>query len=112
MTFMLEIRRRGRHVAGSILGVLLFSYFLFHAIQGDRGLFAWVQINQQIRHASADLDRSINIRETWEKRIGLMRSANLDPGMLDERVRIVTGLGRRDELIIFHSATGSTGTKR
>lgn len=100
MSFMLEIRRRGRHVAGSILGALLFAYFMFHAIQGDRGLFAWVQMKQQIGYASADLAASETQRQTWERRIVLLRDDRLDRDMLDERVRMVTGLGSKNELVI------------
>jgi cell division protein FtsB len=101
MSFMLEIRRRGRHVAGSILGALLFAYFMFHAIQGDRGFFAWIQVKQQIGYASADLTRSDSERLTWERRIALLRTDQLDRDMLDERVRTVTGLGRKNEIVIF-----------
>ena len=98
---MLEIRRRGRQVAGSILGALLFTYFMFHAIQGDRGFFAWVQMKQQIGYASSDLAASEAKRQSWEKRIALLRDHQLDRDMLDERVRRVTGLGSRNEIIIF-----------
>ncbi len=101
MSFMLEIRRRGRHVAGSILGALLFAYFMFHAVQGDRGLFAWAQMKQQIGYASADLAASEAKRLTWERRIALLRDDRLDRDMLDERVRRVTGLGGRNEIVIF-----------
>jgi cell division protein FtsB len=101
MSFMLEIRRRGRQVAGSILGALLFIYFMFHAIQGDRGLFAWVQMKQQIAHASAELSNSQAKRLAWERRIALLRNDGLDRDMLDERVRSVTGLGSRNEIVIF-----------
>ena len=98
---MLEIRRRGRHVAGSILGALLFAYFMFHAIQGDRGFFAWVQMKQQIGYASSHFAASEAKRLTWERRIALLRSEHLDRDMLDERVRRVTGLGKPHEIIIF-----------
>lgn len=101
MSFILEIRRRGRHVAGAILGALLFAYFTFHAVQGDRGLLAWVQLKQQIIHATADFDASAAGRGLWEKRIALLRTDRLDRDMLDERARMVTGLGRKDEIVIF-----------
>jgi len=104
MSFMLEIRRRGRHVAGSILGALLFAYFIFHAIQGDRGFFAWVQMKQQISYASAYLASSETRRSTWERRIVLLRTNQLDRDMLDERVRRVTGLGGKNEIVIFDAA--------
>ena len=98
---MLEIRRRGRQVAGSILGVLLFAYFMFHAIQGDRGFFAWIQMKQQIGYASSDMAASGAKRQTWERRIALLRDDQLDRDMLDEQVRRVTGLGDRNEIVIF-----------
>lgn len=101
MSFILEIRRRGRHVAGAILGALLFAYFTFHAVQGDRGLLAWVQLKQQITHATADLNSSAAERGIWEKRIVLLGANRLDPDMLDERARLITGLGRKDEIIIY-----------
>ncbi|MBT3532388.1 MAG: septum formation initiator family protein [Rhodospirillaceae bacterium] len=108
MSFILEIRRRGRHVAGAILGALLFAYFTAHAVQGDRGLLAWVQLKQQISHATADLDATSTERDLWERRISLLHSDRLDPDMLDERVRVVTGLGRKDEIVIFHMAAYRT----
>ena len=55
MSVVLEIRRRGRQIAGSILGALIFLYFVLHAIQGDRGLLAWLQIRQQISIANSEL---------------------------------------------------------
>lgn len=100
---ILEIRRRGRHVAGSILGALLFAYFLFHAVQGDRGLLAWVQVRQQIVEAEAQLAGMEAARGQWDGRVSLLRSSGLDRDMLDERARLVTGLAREDELVILNA---------
>jgi cell division protein FtsB len=101
MSVILEIRRRGRHVVGSIFGALLFAYFLFHAVQGDRGILAWMQLRQQIVEAEAQLARSDAERARWDGRVALLRSAGLDRDMLDERARAVTGLTRADELVIL-----------
>jgi len=105
MSIALEIRRRGRHVAGSILGALLFAYFLLHAIQGDRGLLAWVQLRQQVTVAEAGLAVSEATRKAWEDRIGLIGKGQIDPDMLDERARIVTGFARSDEIVIPYPQT-------
>jgi len=102
MSVVLEIRRRGRQVAGSIFGLLLFSYFVLHAIEGDRGLLAWLQIRQQIVLAEAEQAAAAAERAGWEHRISLMQSEHLDADLLDERARLLTGLGREDELIIFN----------
>ncbi|MFT5438409.1 MAG: cell division protein FtsB [Alphaproteobacteria bacterium] len=100
MSVVLEIRRRGRHVAGSIFGALLFAYFILHAIQGDRGLLAWVQLRQQIAVAESGLEISEANRNSWENRAALLARGRIDPDMLDERARIVTGFGRADEIVI------------
>ncbi len=100
MSVVLEIRRRGRHVAGSILGALLFAYFILHAVQGDRGLLAWVQLRQQIAVAEASLGASAATRSAWENRTGLLAGEKIDPDMLDERARVVTGFARLDEIVI------------
>ena len=100
MSVVLEIRRRGRHVAGSILGALLFAYFILHAVQGDRGLLAWVQIRQQISVAEASLNASKTVRNSWENRTALLARGHIDPDMLDERARIVTGFAQSVEIVI------------
>jgi cell division protein FtsB len=101
MSVILEIRRRGRHVAGSILGALVFAYFLFHAVQGDRGVLAWMQVQQQIAEVETQLSGIRAERDWWERRTALLRSDGLDPDLLEERVRVVTGLARNDEFIII-----------
>jgi cell division protein FtsB len=100
MSVVLEIRRRGRHVAGSILGALLFAYFILHAVQGDRGLLAWVQLRQQVAVAEASLAASSATRSAWENRTALLGGEKIDPDMLEERARAVTGFARQDEIVI------------
>ncbi len=101
MSVVFEIRRRGRQIAGPIFGLLLFCYFVLHAIQGDRGLLAWLQIRQQIVLAQAKQAAATAERAGWEHRIGLMRSEHLDADLLDERARLMIGFGREDELIVY-----------
>ena len=101
MSVILEIRRRGRHIAGSILGALLFLYFLMHAVQGDRGLLAWLQIRQQIASADIEYKLSKSQRNQWEHRIGLLRRDGMNSDMLDERGRIVTGFVNKNDLLII-----------
>lgn len=106
MSVIMEIRRRGRHVAGSILGALVFAYFLFHAVQGDRGILAWMQVQQQIAETETQLSGIRAERDWWERRTALLRSEGLDPDLLEERVRAVTGLVRDDEIIVIDAAPG------
>ena len=52
MVVLHEMRRRGRFLVGPLLGLALTSYFVYHTIEGDRGLRAWRDINQQLRGIS------------------------------------------------------------
>ena len=36
MILLSEVRKRARHIAGPVLGACVFSYFAYHAVQGDR----------------------------------------------------------------------------
>ncbi|NKB21939.1 MAG: septum formation initiator family protein [Alphaproteobacteria bacterium] len=108
MSVVLEIRRRGRHIAGSILGALIFAYFVMHAVQGDRGLLAWLQIRQQIASADIDYSASKLQRAGWERRVVLLRSDAMNRDMLDERVRVVTGFLKNDEILVFSEDSNPT----
>ena len=100
MSVIVEIRRRGRHIAGSILGALVFLYFVMHAVQGDRGLLAWLKIRQQIVVAEAEYKVSETQRKYWEHRIKLLSSDAINRDMLDERARAITGFIKQDEFLV------------
>ena len=101
MSVIVEIRRRGRHIAGSILGALVFLYFVMHAVQGDRGLLAWLKIRQQIVIAEAEYQVSETQRKYWVHRIKLLGGDAINRDMLDERARAITGFIKSDEFVVF-----------
>jgi cell division protein FtsB len=99
-----EFRRRARHTIGPTLAAVVFGYFLLHAFQGDRGLFAWLELRQQVAEAEQRLTVLDAERQRWEDRITLLRAASLDRDLLDERARIVAGLAAADDIVVL---TGS-----
>lgn len=90
-------------LGGALYFVLAFTlggYFTFAAIQGDYGVFRRVQIN-----AEAEALRAEKATLTAElARIGnlthRLSDGYLDLDLLDERVRVVLGYVRADELVI------------
>ncbi|WP_025898979.1 FtsB family cell division protein [Sneathiella glossodoripedis] len=101
MNLNYEIRKRLKAGMGPILGLLLVCYFSYHLIEGDRGLFAYLKLQQEISQEQAKL-RLIEIeREKLEKRVNLLNPENLDLDMLEERAREVLGLAHPDELVIY-----------
>ena len=69
------------------LAALLIGYFGVNAYSGNRGLKAKEEIDQQIATLTTELDRLQSEDVQWQRRIGLLRSGDTDPDMLDERAR-------------------------
>ena len=82
------------------IGVCVVAYFLYYAVQGDRGLIALKQFQGEIATAEAVLEQVRAERERLDRRAQLMRSDHLDPDMLDERARSMLNLTTRDEIVI------------
>ncbi len=101
MSLILELRRRGRQVIGPTFGALMVGYFLFHAVQGDRGILAWAALKQEVAEAGQTLEALAAARGEMETRVGLLRSDSLDRDLLDERARIVSGLVHSSEIVIY-----------
>lgn len=100
MAIVKGIRSYMRQAVGPTLAVSIFAYFAYHAIEGDRGLLAWMQLTQDVAASQAELDKVTQVREKLDHETSLMRSNAIDPDMLDEKARAVLGLVRKDEVII------------
>jgi cell division protein FtsB len=100
MALSKELRKHVRQVIGPALAVTLFAYFAYHAVEGDRGLLAWVKLSQEVDATQAQLTKITGIRERLEHETSLLRSQALDPDMLDERARAQLGVVRSDEMIL------------
>src|SRR5215470_11533378 len=106
MTIARELGRHARQAVVPVLGISLLTYFAYHAIQGERGLFAWMQLNQQLKQTRALADAVATQRSELENRVRRLSNASLDPDLLEERVRSMLNLGREDEVVILrHPAT-------
>ncbi|MDH3239380.1 MAG: septum formation initiator family protein [Alphaproteobacteria bacterium] len=104
MNLVGEIRRRARHIVGPVLGITLFAYFAYHAVQGDRGLIAWWQLSQQVETAQARYDATLEKRQAFAHRVGLLRPDALDRDLVEERARLVLGMTHPDDVVILRPA--------
>ena len=93
-------------MAGPLMVAVLLAYFGFHAIQGDRGILTWLQLDHQIRRAALALEKSRAEETVLERRVVLLRRDNLDLDMLDERARAVLNLAAHGEIVIFTDKPG------
>ncbi|MGY9005013.1 MAG: FtsB family cell division protein [Alphaproteobacteria bacterium] len=101
MTFLGEIKTRARHIVGPVLAATLFAYFSYHAVQGDRGLIAWLNLVQQVQDSQLEFDTLSAKRQILLRRVRLLQSNTLDRDLLDERTRAILGLAHPDDIIIL-----------
>jgi len=93
----LDFRRGLRTLAPQIFGAAICAYFLYHAVQGDRGLIAWLQLSRELAESQTLLADLSAERATLEHRVSLLRAESLDPDMLEEQSRTMLNFAEPDD---------------
>jgi len=99
-----EMRRRARFLVGPLVGAALTSYFVYHTIEGDRGLQAWHEIAQQLRAAREVLATTEAERDALLHKVSGLEPAHVDPDLLDQQIRSNLDLVAPNEIVIMRSA--------
>jgi cell division protein FtsB len=90
-----------RRFVGPLVLVALVFYFTFHALNGDRGIFAMLKEQRKLEVLQQQLADVSAQRQVLERRVRLLSSASLDPDMLDEQARRELGYTAPGEAIIL-----------
>jgi len=98
-----ELRRRAKHVVGPLFGIVVVSYFAYHTVHGDRGVYAYLQMRDRVAVAEQRLHTLQAEKHHWESRVKLLYPESLDRDMLDEQVRIMLGYARADDLVVLNT---------
>ena len=98
---MPRITKRLRRTILSIIGACIVASFLYHMIEGDRGWFAMLRLQQQVRDAQASLSQVQKDRQELEHRTQLMRPNSLDPDLLDEKSRELLNYSKPNEIVVL-----------
>ena len=101
MALLGEIKKRLRYAVGPVLGIGIFGYFAYHAIEGERGLFAYLRLQDRIAEVEQARQEVAAVRAEMERRVALLRPDHTDPDMLDERSRLMLNLAQPDEVVVF-----------
>ncbi|MBI1272797.1 MAG: septum formation initiator family protein [Alphaproteobacteria bacterium] len=92
-----------RTLVGSVIGACIVGYFVYHAVQGDRGMIAMLQLQNQVREAQQFLSQVRKDRVELERRVQLMQPDGVDPDMLDEQSRAKLNYAKPNEIIILEA---------
>ena len=101
MALFHEVRDRVRLIAPPVLIFCLVAYFAYHAVQGERGLLAWLSAKHELAAARATQTALMATRNDLQRRVDLLAQDGLDLDMLEERAHEVLNYGRDDEVIIL-----------
>jgi cell division protein FtsB len=100
MMVLREMRRRGKVLVGPMLGIALTGYFVYHLVEGDRGLRAWVRLTQELRIAKEQAAAVTADRAELEHRVSHLRPGHIDPDLMDAQIRKTLDVLRPDEIVI------------
>ena len=103
MSAIRDLRALMRTAAMPILTALVVSYFAYHAVQGQYGMFSLIQLRGQVNQAQTLANNLAFRRAALERRVALLRPDNLDPDMLDEAVRRQLHYAHPDDIIILQN---------
>ena|SRR3990167_530301 len=83
------------------LAFIVIGYFIYHSIQGDRGILAWVRLQDRLRTHQQQLTELTTTRKALETKISCLRPESLDRDLLDQQARIQLGYTHPDEVVIL-----------
>jgi len=77
------------------------GYFAFQAFNGDHGIEAQRQYDQQKQKLSDELASLQEQHAALDRRVNLLRSTTIDPDMLEEKSRELLGFVHPNDVIVF-----------
>jgi cell division protein FtsB len=87
-----------------LLGPLLLAigifYLIFHALSGERGIYALLKEERKLEMLQTELHNVVGQRKDMEHKVRLMSSGSLDLDLLDEQTRIILGSAGEKEMVI------------
>ena len=104
LSLLKDIRWRFNHIAGPLFGILLFTYFVYHSIQGQHGILAWRQLDIHIAKAEVTFSNLQAKQVDLEQRVTMLRPSTLDRDMLEEQSRRLLNFTHEDDVVVIFSS--------
>lgn len=96
-----DIKRRFSQAIAPAVAIALMGYFIYHVIQGDRGILAWLQLTQELDVAQAELTELQSRRQRLEGKVKGLRPESLNRDLLEQQVRQFLGYSHPDEMVVI-----------
>ena len=96
-----NFQRLSQKAIAPFLALSIIGYFIYHSIQGDRGILAWVQLQERLGQAIYQLNDTIKERRALEEIVQDLRPESINRDLLDQQVRLQLGYTHPDEIVIL-----------
>jgi len=108
MSMRQPVKRKLRRAVLPALAACLVVYFLYHLVQGERGLLAQHRLTDRVGEAEATLADLQARRAALDKRVALLGPERVDRDALDEQARRMLNYGHPLDLVLIvdEPATG------
>jgi len=90
-----------KRLLGPGVVVFIMFYLIFHAISGERGLFALFTETRRLDELKIELADVRAKREALETKAHRLSDTSLDLDLLDEQARQVLGMAGKNEVVYF-----------
>ncbi len=80
--------------------LLVFVYFVFHALSGENGLRAYLITKNQLKKQADKLEQIEKALGSLKRNVKLLSSESLDLDLLEERCRIILNYSNLDDVIV------------
>ena len=104
VSLLKDIRWRFNNIAGPLFGILLFTYFVYHSIQGQHGILAWRQLDIHITKAEVTFANLQAKQAELEQSVIMLRPATLYLDMVEEQSRRLLNFTHQDDVVVIFSS--------
>ena len=80
------------------------SYFVWHAMNGERGLKAKAAYKAQLHALEGELSGLVAERQRYERRVAMIQTESVDRDLLEEQARLILGRVGRNDLVVMTRA--------
>ena len=101
LSMLKDIRWRFNHIVSPLFGILSFTYFVYHSIQGQHGILAWRQLDIHITKAEVTFSNLQAKQAELEQSVKMLRPGTLDLDMVEEQSRRILNFTHQDDVVII-----------
>jgi len=96
-----HFQRLSQKALAPFMVLSVMGYFIYHSIQGDRGILAWVQLQDRLLQIQSQLKEITQARQELEEKVHDLRPESINRDLLDQQVRERLGYIGSDEVVIL-----------